>query len=377
LGALARHPLAPPAPRAQLLPPSAACSKMATEEAKPLTKPTFIKVEKIFPEEKGINVMLKVVKAPEAVAGSDSLKEVVCGDDTGIVTVSLRTEEHAAMCTVGRSIRLQNGTVRMVKGHIRLVADKWAAFKPASDPIDFAVKEDIDISATEHDLQETEVPKEMAKDEGQPLTKPTFIKVEKIVPEEKGINVMLKVVKAPEAAAGSDSLKEVVCGDDTGIVTVSLRTEEHAAMCTVGKSIRLQKGTARMVKGHIRLVADKRAAFKPASELLDFTMKEDSDIPVTDYELQETQVVVVLRQASRSEWMYLKMIFACMDIFWLSVYVLIQKIVAELGKKAPSKKRCLGVSTSRASGTPRHANSSGCSFCCFRLYVQVSWTQLA
>merc|ERR1712129_105510 len=108
----------------------------------------------VNPDSKGVNVMLKCVKAPEAVAGSDSLKEVVCGDDTGIVIVSLRTEEYASICTVGSSIRMQNATVRMVKGHIRLVADKWAAFKPASEPLDFTVKEDNDVSATEYELQD-------------------------------------------------------------------------------------------------------------------------------------------------------------------------------------------------------------------------------
>mmetsp|Transcript_97245 Transcript_97245/g.187466 ORF Transcript_97245/g.187466 Transcript_97245/m.187466 type:complete len:128 (+) Transcript_97245:108-491(+) len=124
-----------------------------TEE---LTKPTFMKVGKITPDGKGVNVMVKCVKAPEAVAASVSLKEVVVGDDTGIVTMSLRTEEHAAICTVGSSIRVQNATVRMVKGHIRLVADKWAAFKPASEPLDITVKEDNDMSATEYELQETD-----------------------------------------------------------------------------------------------------------------------------------------------------------------------------------------------------------------------------
>eukprot|EP00421_Protoceratium_reticulatum_P001374 CAMPEP_0168366822 /NCGR_PEP_ID=MMETSP0228-20121227/5419_1 /TAXON_ID=133427 /ORGANISM="Protoceratium reticulatum, Strain CCCM 535 (=CCMP 1889)" /LENGTH=43 /DNA_ID= /DNA_START= /DNA_END= /DNA_ORIENTATION= len=39
----------------------------------------------------------------------------------------------------------------MVKSHIRLVADKWAAFKPAAEPLGFEVKEDNDISATEYE----------------------------------------------------------------------------------------------------------------------------------------------------------------------------------------------------------------------------------
>eukprot|EP00413_Alexandrium_margalefii_P042058 CAMPEP_0204585468 /NCGR_PEP_ID=MMETSP0661-20131031/46940_1 /ASSEMBLY_ACC=CAM_ASM_000606 /TAXON_ID=109239 /ORGANISM="Alexandrium margalefi, Strain AMGDE01CS-322" /LENGTH=129 /DNA_ID=CAMNT_0051595025 /DNA_START=83 /DNA_END=472 /DNA_ORIENTATION=+ len=126
---------------------------MAEEaEKKPLTKPKFIKLTDIAPDAKGVNVMLKCVKDPVKVAGSDSLEEALCGDDTGVVLVSLRGEAQTSMCKAGTSIRLQNGSVRMVKGHIRLVADKWAAFKVADEPLTFDVKEDFDISATEYEL---------------------------------------------------------------------------------------------------------------------------------------------------------------------------------------------------------------------------------
>jgi len=295
-----------------------------------------LEVEKIFPEQKGINVMSKVVKAPEAVAGSDSLQEVVCSDDTGI--------EHAAMCTDGSSISLSNGPVRMVKGHIRSVADNWAAVKPASEPLVFTVKEDNDVLATEYELQENaDILAWLDNFLSRTNALHQQLQVEKIFPEQKGINVMSKVVKAPEAVAGSDSLKEVVCGDGTGIVTVPLRTEEHAAMCTDGSSISLPNGPVRMVKDHIRSVADKWAAVKPpVSKPLVFTVKEDNDILATEYELQETEVVGSLGPASWSEWMNAKMIFACVDTLQPKCshsrghdfehgYLLIKKLVAELG----------------------------------------------
>ena len=59
---------------------------------RPLKKPKFKKVKNVQPDSKGINLIVKCVKAPEAVEGSDGLKEVVCGDDTGIVTISLRSD---------------------------------------------------------------------------------------------------------------------------------------------------------------------------------------------------------------------------------------------------------------------------------------------
>merc|ERR1712113_472604 len=98
---------------------------------KPLRKPKFKKVSSIMPEAKGINVIVKCVKAPVAVEGSDGIKEAVCGDDTGVVTISLRSDSHEALCKVGAAIRVQNAHVRMVKGFVRLVVDKWSAFKAA------------------------------------------------------------------------------------------------------------------------------------------------------------------------------------------------------------------------------------------------------
>jgi len=118
----------------------------------PKAKPSFMKIADVTPDGKGVNVFLKCVKAPEAVDGPGGLKEVVCGDETGIVTVSFRGDETIAMCQAGASLRLQNAHVRMIKGRIRLVADKWAAFKVADEPHTFEVNEANDISATEYEL---------------------------------------------------------------------------------------------------------------------------------------------------------------------------------------------------------------------------------
>jgi len=128
------------------------CYEELTSYTPPKAKPSFIKVADVTPDGKGVNVLLKCVKVPEAVDGPGGLKEAVCGDETGIVTVSFRGDETITMCQAGASLRLQNAHVRMIKGRIRLVADKWAAFKVADTPHAFEANEVNDISATEYEL---------------------------------------------------------------------------------------------------------------------------------------------------------------------------------------------------------------------------------
>jgi len=120
----------------------------------PLKKPKFTKVSKTQPEQKGVNLFVKCVKAPEAVEGSDDIKEALVGDETGTVLVSLRSDANVALCKVGALLRVQNAHVRMVKGTIRLAVDKWTAFKAAATVEFETVEEDEkkNVSKTEFEL---------------------------------------------------------------------------------------------------------------------------------------------------------------------------------------------------------------------------------
>jgi nucleoside diphosphate kinase len=122
---------------------------------RPLKKPKFGKVTKIHPEQKGVNIYVKCVKAPVAVEGSEDIKECLVGDETGTILVSLRDDANVALCQVGATLRVQNAHVKMVQGFIRLVVDKWSAFKKA-DSVEFdTVEEDEkkNVSKTEFELK--------------------------------------------------------------------------------------------------------------------------------------------------------------------------------------------------------------------------------
>jgi len=116
----------------------------------PLKKPKFIKIGGIEPAARGVNVYAKVLKPPQKVEGNEDLHEIVMGDDTAIVKVSVRDDRHKA-CEVGKVMRVQNAHVAMIKGFIRLTVDKWAALKPSEEEV-ASVNEAKDISAVEYEL---------------------------------------------------------------------------------------------------------------------------------------------------------------------------------------------------------------------------------
>jgi len=122
------------------------------DQWQPLRKAKFGKVSKIKPEQKGLNFYVKVITGPAPVEGTDA-KEVFVGDDSGCVVLSIRNDDQAALCKPDALLRVQNTHVRMIKGHIRLIVDKWSALKSA-DSVDFeTIDEKVNISAVEYELK--------------------------------------------------------------------------------------------------------------------------------------------------------------------------------------------------------------------------------
>lgn len=120
-----------------------------------LKKPKFSKATDLNPTTKGFNCMVKCTKPAEQVEGTEGVYEAQVGDESGVFTVSFRNKDLCEVCTKGASIRIQNTSVRMVKGFIRVVVDKWAAFKPADEPLEWEAKDGNDLSTVEYELVES------------------------------------------------------------------------------------------------------------------------------------------------------------------------------------------------------------------------------
>eukprot|EP00747_Dinoflagellata_sp_TGD_P165708 gnl/TRDRNA2_/TRDRNA2_187394_c0_seq1.p1 gnl/TRDRNA2_/TRDRNA2_187394_c0~~gnl/TRDRNA2_/TRDRNA2_187394_c0_seq1.p1 ORF type:complete len:838 (-),score=237.02 gnl/TRDRNA2_/TRDRNA2_187394_c0_seq1:60-2573(-) len=126
-------------------------------EGPKLRKPRFQKVAKLLPEASSLNLCLKVVSVPVAVEGVSGLSEVVVGDGSGVVTLTLRDADLVkALSTVGTPVTVRNGKVAMVKGFIRLTVDKWGKIVAGAGEdaslFDFEPLSSNDVSKTEYEL---------------------------------------------------------------------------------------------------------------------------------------------------------------------------------------------------------------------------------
>mmetsp|Transcript_101488 Transcript_101488/g.217310 ORF Transcript_101488/g.217310 Transcript_101488/m.217310 type:complete len:500 (+) Transcript_101488:94-1593(+) len=118
-----------------------------------LRKAKFTTLDELNPESKAVNVLVKVTKVggePDAVKG---WVEAQVADTTGMATILLRSPEQVALCTEeGKTLRLQNGQVLMVKGYIRLEVTKWGKLAVSEEPLEGTLNLEKDISAVEYEL---------------------------------------------------------------------------------------------------------------------------------------------------------------------------------------------------------------------------------
>lgn len=122
--------------------------------ARPPKKAKVQKVKSLNPESKGVTLLVKVVSDPTEVdnGGKSSRKfyEALCGDDSSKVILSV-AEAQKDIVKQGQVIIVRNAGVKMVKGHIRLVVDKWGKLDIDTDETVETVG-DSNVSETEFEL---------------------------------------------------------------------------------------------------------------------------------------------------------------------------------------------------------------------------------
>ncbi|MEM0073177.1 MAG: OB-fold nucleic acid binding domain-containing protein [Thermoplasmatales archaeon] len=116
------------------------------------------KVKDLNSGSKRVTVLAKVLSVGEPreiqtrYGEKKNVTEAVLGDETGKVTMSL-WEDQAKQVENGSSIRVENGYVSFVRGHMRLNVGKYGSIKKADSEIN-EVNESLDMSEKEYSREE-------------------------------------------------------------------------------------------------------------------------------------------------------------------------------------------------------------------------------
>lgn len=126
----------------------------ALNPPKPLKKATFETISAVNPDTKGLNLMVKALEDPKEVESKGGpFYEVLCGDSSGTVVLSLRENQKAGIAA-GSVVICRNAGVKMVQGHIRLAVDKWGKVETSEEKMEEEVDKEPskNVSNTEYEL---------------------------------------------------------------------------------------------------------------------------------------------------------------------------------------------------------------------------------
>jgi replication factor A1 len=129
---------------------------MQLEHERVSGEPVELKVKDLTPETKSVNVTVKVVAMgePEAVpargGGVRHVTEAKVGDETAMVVMSL-WENQGDGISEGSVLRIENGYVSLVRGHMRLNVGKYGRMRIADGTID-EVNAEENLSEVDHSV---------------------------------------------------------------------------------------------------------------------------------------------------------------------------------------------------------------------------------
>ncbi|AES63882.1 putative nucleic acid-binding protein [Medicago truncatula] len=128
-------------------------------------KPTFTKVDQMKPGTNGHTLIAKVLtsetvlqkgggtrpsSSSRGIVRPTLISECLIGDETGTIIFTARNEQVELM-KAGNTVIIRNSKIDMFKGSMRLAVDKWGRIE-VTDPAEFVVKEDNNLSLIEYEL---------------------------------------------------------------------------------------------------------------------------------------------------------------------------------------------------------------------------------
>ncbi|CAA6665504.1 unnamed protein product [Spirodela intermedia] len=124
-----------------------------------MRKPVLTKVNQLRPGTSGHTLTVKVVSSKMVMQKGRSdgpqmrqmrISECLVGDETGMIVFTARNDQ-VDIVKPDATIILRNAKIDMFKGSMRLAVDKWGRVE-ATDPSDFSVKTDNNLSLLEFEM---------------------------------------------------------------------------------------------------------------------------------------------------------------------------------------------------------------------------------
>ncbi|KAJ5070182.1 hypothetical protein M0811_11211 [Anaeramoeba ignava] len=103
-----------------------------------LIKPTFIKIDQLEPQLKGVNVIVKILEKKIVLDRTDilgvhtKLAECLVGDETGCILVVLKNEQIDKV-NVNNIAVIRNAEVKVYKGFVKIYISVFGKIEFASD----------------------------------------------------------------------------------------------------------------------------------------------------------------------------------------------------------------------------------------------------
>ncbi|KAL2467290.1 Nucleic acid-binding [Abeliophyllum distichum] len=250
-----------------------------------LRKPVFVKVDSLKPGTNGHTLIVKVLTSNTVLSkkprntmsfrGSQNqntrIAECLIGDETGTILFTARNNQVDLM-KPDNTLILRNAKIDMFKGSMRLAVDKWGRIE-VTEPENFVVKEDNNLSLVEYELVDSLKP----GTNGHTL----IVKVltSNTVLSKKPRNTMS--FRGPQNQ--NTRIAECLIGDETGTILFTARNNQVDLM-KPDNTLILRNAKIDMFKGSMRLAVDKWGRIE-VTEPENFVVKEDNNLSLVEYEL--------------------------------------------------------------------------------------------
>lgn len=128
---------------------------MSSDE--PVENLEFIKVEKLSPSSRGINIIVKVVSKSEvrnvfSRSGEHRVADGLVGDETGCIYLSL-WNENIEQVNEGETLNITNAYINLFRGNMRLNIGRYGSYQKIDEEVISEVNSENNVSSKQYEQE--------------------------------------------------------------------------------------------------------------------------------------------------------------------------------------------------------------------------------